>query len=352
MKKVTFLIAYLGGGGAERVTTLLANHFAKKDYEVQLIVFSRKYNEYEIDHRVRVEFLPEYKNKGKDIIFKIRELRKLLDHFKPDYVFELGFSYRYLFVGNFLSKYKFILSERNAPQYLHSNKLEWKMVQHCFSKAYRVVFQTEDAQKCYKNDIQSKSVIIPNPVKENLPNPFSGKRDNRIVAFTRLDEQKNIPMMLRVFKGFLKRNRDFVLEIYGRGESEETLKKYALDIGISDKIAFKGFDRDVHNKIKSARMYISTSDYEGISNSMLEALAIGLPCICTDCPAGGASMVIRSGYNGFLVPVRDEESMLKTMDYVVNNQEEMEQVSKRAAEVRMDLSVDKICSKWEELLTD
>ena len=115
MKKVTFLIAYLGGGGAERVTTLLANNFAKKDYEVQLIVFSRKYNEYEIDNRVKVEFLPEYKNKGKDIIFKIKVLRKLLSEFKPDYVFELGFSYRYLFFGNFLGKYKFILSERNAP---------------------------------------------------------------------------------------------------------------------------------------------------------------------------------------------------------------------------------------------
>ena len=226
------------------------------------------------------------------------------------------------------------------------------MVQYCFSKAFRVVFQTEDAQKCYKEDIQNKSVIIPNPVKEDLPKPFNGNRDNRIVAVSRLDEQKNIPMMLRVFKEFVKKNKNFVLEIYGRGENEEKLKQYALDIGISDKVKFKGFDKDVHNKIKLARMYISTSDYEGISNSMLEALAIGLPCVCTDCPAGGARMVIRSGYNGFLVPVRDEDSMVKTMDYVVNNLEEMEQVSKRAAEVRIDLSVDKICSKWEKILID
>ena len=331
---------------------MLANQFAEKDYEVQLIVFSRKYSEYVIDNRVKVEFLPEYKNKIKDILFKIKELRKLLSDFKPDYVFELGFSYRYLLFGNFLSKYKIILSERNAPQYHHSNKLEWKMIHYCFSKAYRIVFQTEDAQKCYKEEIQSKSVIIPNPVKENLPNPFNRKRDNRIVAFSRLDEQKNIPMMLRVFKEFHKKNRDFVLEIYGRGESDEKLKQYALDIGISDKVVFKGFDKDVHNKIKSARMFISTSDYEGISNSMLEALAIGLPCVCTDCPAGGARMVIRSGSNGFLVPVGDEKSMVKTMEYVVNNQEEMEQVSKRAAKVRINFSIDKICSQWENMLSN
>ena len=103
---------------------------------------------------------------------------------------------------------------------------------------------------------------------------------------------KKISNDARVFKQFLKKDRNFVLEIYGRGDSDEKLKQYALDIGISDKVVFKGFDKDVHNKIKSARMFISTSDYEGISNSMLEALAIGLPCVCTDCPAGGARMVI------------------------------------------------------------
>lgn len=346
MKKITFLIASLGGGGAERVTALLANNFAKKDYEVQLIVFSSKYNEYEIDKQVKVAFLPKYKNKVKDIICKIKELHKLLNNFKPDYVCELGFSYRYLFFGNFLGKYKFILSERNAPQFHHSNRLDWEIVQYCFSKAYRVVFQTEDAQKCYKDDIQTKSVIIPNPIKENLSDPFNGKRDNRIVAFSRLTKQKNIPMMLRVFKEFFRKNKNFVLEIYGRGECEEELKQYAIEIGISDKVVFKGFEKDVHNKIKSAMMYISTSDYEGISNSMLEALAIGLPCVCTDCPAGGARMAIRSGYNGFLVPVRDEKLMMEKMEYVVNNQEEMHQLSKRAAEIRTEFSIDKISKEW------
>jgi glycosyltransferase involved in cell wall biosynthesis len=223
------------------------------------------------------------------------------------------------------------------------------MIQYCFSKAYRVVFQTDDAQRCYKDEIQKKSVIISNPIKENLPEPFSGERDNRIVAFSRLNQQKNIPMMLRVFKEFHKKNDKYVLEIFGRGECEEELKQYAKEIGISDHVVFKGFEKDIHHKIRSAAMFISTSDYEGISNSMLEALALGLPCICTDCPAGGARMAIRSGHNGFLIPVRDEEAMVKSMEYIVNNPVEIEKVSKRAAEIRNELSIDKICNRWESV---
>lgn len=350
MKKLTFLIAYLGGGGAERVTVLLANKFAQKGYDVQLIIFSSKYDEYKVDKHVKKVFLPENKNKIKDIIYKIKELKKLLSDFKPEYVIELGFSYRYLFFGNLLNKYKFILSERNAPQFHHRNKLEWKMIQYCFNQAYHVVFQTKDAQTFYRSNIQNKSTVISNPINSNLPNPFYGKRDNRIVAFSRLDPQKNIPMMLRVFKEFVSNHKEFVLEIYGRGESEEELKQYALDIGVSDKVIFKGFEKDIHNNIKSAMMFVSTSDYEGISNSMLEALAIGLPCVCTDCPAGGARMTIRSGYNGFLVPVRDEKSMLEKMKYIINNQEEITQVSERATEIRNELSVDKISIKWESIM--
>ncbi|MGP6193727.1 glycosyltransferase [Priestia megaterium] len=347
MKKITFLIASLGGGGAERVTALLANKFAQKGYDVQLIIFSSMYDEYEIDHRVKKAFLPTNKNKIKDIVYKIRELKKLLRDFSPEYVIELGFSYRYLFFGNLLNKYKFILSERNAPQFHHSNKIEWKMIQYCFNKAYRVVFQTQDAQKSYKKNIQNISTVIPNPIKDNLPDPFYGDRDNRIVAFSRLNEQKNIPMMLRVFKQFIVNNKDFVLEIYGRGESEQELKQYAIELGISNQVTFKGFEKDIHNKIKSAMMFISTSDYEGISNSMLEALAIGLPCVCTDCPAGGARMAIRSGHNGYLVPVRDEQSMVEIMNHVVNNQEEMKLVSKQATEIKIKLSIDEIFSQWE-----
>lgn len=350
MKKITFLIASLGGGGAERVTALLANKFVQKGYDVQLIIFSNKYDEYEIDQQVKKAFLPENKNKIKDIIYKIKELKKFLSDFKPEYVIELGFSYRYLFFGNLLNKYKFILSERNAPQFHHNNKIEWKMIQYCFNKAYRVVFQTQDAQKSYKKNIQHISTVIPNPIKDNLPDPFHGDRDNRIVAFSRLNEQKNIPMMLRVFKQFIVNNKDFVLEIYGRGESEQKLKQYSIELEISNQVIFKGFEKDIHNKIKTAMMFISTSDYEGISNSMLEALAIGLPCVCTDCPAGGARMAINSGHNGYLVPVRDEQAMVEKMNHIVSNQEEMKLVSKQATEIKIKLSIDEIFSQWENVM--
>ena len=66
-------------------------------------------------------------------------------------------------------------------------------------------------------------------------------------------------------------------------------------------------------------MFVSSSDFEGISNSMLEALGMGLPVVVTDCPVGGARMVIKSGENGILVPVGDTQAMYEAMRSVLKD---------------------------------
>ena len=77
MKRITFLIGSLGGGGAERVTVALADYFCESGYEVSFIAFSKANNNYEINAKIKVDYLPE--NTGKRaVFFRIKELKKIL----------------------------------------------------------------------------------------------------------------------------------------------------------------------------------------------------------------------------------------------------------------------------------
>lgn len=349
MKKIVFLIAHLGGGGAERVTVSLANNFSKDNYNVTVIVFSKKYDEYKLDDDVHVEYLPSRDSKVSDVYEKTKALKQYIADVNPDYVCSLGFSYRFVLLSGLLSKYKFVYSERNDPRKMY-NKIDYAIVKYCLRKSYRVVFQTEEAKNIFSKSIQDKSTVIANPLKDNLPAAYHGKREKRIIAFSRLNKQKNIPLMLRAFKSFHENFPEYKLEIYGRGEIEDELKKYADNLGISEWVDFKGFNPDVHSAIIKARCFLSTSDYEGISNSMLESLAIGLPCICTDCPVGGAAMFVRNGTNGFLVPVNDEKAIVEKLNLIATDDALVTSLSINAEKIRDILSLESICEQWKNIM--
>lgn len=348
-RKIMFLIAHLGNGGAERVSTELANEFSRRGYDISAIVFDSSLCEYKLDSKIHVEFL----SKGEGIQSLIKrsiELKEKVKKINPEYIIELGFAERYMMFTGIHKKYKVITSCRNDPASYCTegivNKL-WKKQRDKYQKqTYKIVFQTEDAKKYFDMDIQKKSKVIPNPIKENLPERYIGEREHRIVTFSRLNKQKNIPLLLRAFANFSKLHNEYILEIYGRGEEMKNLICETERLGISDRVKFMGFCSNIHEKIRTARMYISSSDYEGISNSMLEALAIGLPSICTDCPAGGARMTIENNINGILIPVGDQGALEEKMELLAEDNELVEKLSENAIEIRSKLSIFNVADEW------
>ena len=101
--------------------------------------------------------------------------------------------------------------------------------------------------------------------------------------------------------------------MYGDGTEHDHLLGLIQKMGLVDKAFIYPGRSDVHEVVRDAAMFVLPSNYEGLSNSMLEAMAIGLPVICTDCPCGGARMVIRDGENGYLIPVGDKDALLAKM---------------------------------------
>lgn len=356
MKKIAFIIAHLGNGGAERVSTELANQMKTVGYDVLSIIFSDKYKEYKLDDEIRTYYLDSYIDQKSRLkaLKKAMQMKRIINEEKPDCIIELGFASRYLSVTGIAKKYKVITSYRNDPRSYDQKGIVtrfWNVIRDSyFEDVYAMVFQTEYAKSCFNKKIQAKSVVIPNPMKGDLPERFEGVRDKRIVAYSRLNKQKNLPMLLRCFKRFSERYPEYRLEIYGRGEEQEALIAMSQKLGIENKVFFKGFCSNVHEQIRNAAMYISTSDYEGISNSMLEALGIGLPCICTDCPVYGARMVIKDGVNGILIPVSDEDRLLQNMEKLANDKAFAEKLSKNATKLKNQLGIQTITKQWMQLI--
>ena len=247
---------------------------------------------------------------------------------------------------------KVIVSERNDPNRVNHKPITGtiRFVRNMlYLGAKRIVFQTEDAKKCFPARIRNKSVVIFNPIDKGLPDAYEGIREKTVVTAGRLTAQKNHIMLINVFADLVKIYPEYRLKIYGMGELKETLESRINELGLQDKAELCGFSEHLHDDIRKCGMYVSSSDWEGISNSLVEALALGIPTIATDCPVGGSRTCVKDGINGFLIPVANPEVLLEKMCMLAANEELSKRFSTAAVHVREDFSVEKIADEWRKL---
>lgn len=194
--------------------------------------------------------------------------------------------------------------------------------------------------------------VIPNPIRNDLPAPYIGERSNRIINFCRIDRQKNLPLLIEAFAIIQKKFPSYTLEIYGKGagRDEEEVISLIRQLNLEQSVSVLPFCSDVHSKILDAAMFVSTADYEGISNSMLEVMAIGLPCICTDCDGGGAREMIKDGENGLLVPKGDKEAVVEAIEKLISESVFASSLGRNAVKIRETLDEDKIAAEWIKVI--
>lgn len=348
MIKVLFVNNCLTGGGSERAMCLIANYFSQKGLDVSMMLLVEKEKTYYIDPAVKIIecYYPLIKNKVKWHINRILTIREVIKKEKPDIVvsFMTDVNIRVNLAALGLNTYV-IQSERADP---NQNKTILKTIATnvILTMADFTVFQTLSAQKAYPKSIQRKSVVIPNAININLPTTDRSKVRNYVVSIGRLTEQKNYVLLIDAFECFYKVHKDFKLVIYGEGPLRRMLEERVCDKKLEDVVSFPGYSLSINDDIKDAFMYVNSSDYEGISNAMLEALALGIPSICTDCPVGGASMVIKDGINGLLVPPNDLEAMVFAMTKVADDIDFSNKLSMNAVNVRQDYSIESIGEQW------
>ena len=349
-KRIAFIIPRLGKGGAERVVSILASKMAEDGHYIEVYTILSGEVNYPLSEKVKhIYFDRSDPIKLLQIIKRFLLLRSLIKRAKVDTV--ITFDRKYGIVASLFNGKRVIGSERNDP---YSN-----MGKHSIEKYFRdiqyrlvdcVVFQTDYAKKYFSKKIQEKSVIIANPVyiKTAVDTKWN-QNSKEIVAACRLTAQKNLPMMIDAFEQFDKKYPGYRLTIYGEGPLKNKLENILIQRKLQDKVRFAGYTDQIQEKMQNAVMYISTSDYEGISNSMLEAMALGIPVVCTDCPAGGAAMVIQDGINGYLSPVKDSVQFSKKMQCVIEQRQKTIRIAKKAKEVKNRFSVNEIVRQWLQI---
>lgn len=395
-KQVVMVMPVLKGGGAERVASILVNEFYKNGYDCSFVLTSCNRDEViqrDLNENIPVIILRElFKKSITDLFYAfLRVISSLLC--KPFEALKrrvpVGFS-TLSFVSNYHKEIKemkrflkenenatvvvflqpcipivlfaarklnnkIIISERCDPNRLMEHRYGYKFIKKYYDRADKAVFQTNDAQRVYPENIASKGTVIFNPIKENLPEAYTGERNKNITTFCRISYQKNLPLLVEAFAELHKTFSDYRLRIIGNtqnGDDEKALKEakeLIAKLGIGDFINFEPFSLDVHNEIIKDAVYVNSSDYEGMSNAMLEAMAIGMPVVCTDCPIGGASAIIDNGVNGMLVPVGDKDSLAEAIVKVIDDKELSRKLSQNAGEIRTELSLENVAKKWMEL---
>ena len=338
-KEVFIMISSFSRGGAQRVASVLASELSKK-YHVTAVTRKIVEDTYPLDSNVEVIRIPAEK-----LSFELfKAYVRLLKICRKPIV-----SISFMFDSNRMNtwgggKCKIICSERNNPAKKMPERFDDTVMQ--YRMADHVVFQSETVRSLYDEEIRSHSSVLPNPVSVACYASLDTK--HRIVTAGRLHPQKNQAMLIRAFVKFLKDHPEYTLSIYGSGELESELRELSAELSAESSVLFHGNVENIHPEIADAEMFVLSSDYEGLSNALLEAMMMGIPCISTACE--GSTDVIRSGENGILVPVGDEDELCRAMCALADDGNKRKEIACEGRKTGEGFRKEKVAEKWIEMI--
>ena len=360
MKKIAFHLNCLAQGGAERVVSNLANQFAAEGYEVYIATEWQEENEFAIDERVTRVHVglreeDESKNRISKFFLRVKYLKEFLREYRPDVL--IAFAQR--------ANYRALMAcgETNTPTVIsirtdpvgHYDALSDKIqIKWLFPKAAGCVFQTTGQKEFFKPYLQDNSCIILNPVNPKYIGVEKPEvREKAVVHHARLVDFKNQPMLIDAFIKVHEKHPDYVLRIYG-GDSfdgtkeilEERIKKYHAE----EFVFLMGPSDRLEKEIPKGEVYAFSSDWEGLPNSVLEAMAMGMPVVATDCPCGGPRTVIRDGENGLLVPTKDPDALAAGICRLIEDKALAAKCAREAEKISDIIGPEQVFIRWRDYL--
>lgn len=352
MKKVMFVCQSLGNGGAERVVSVLTDELSEADYRVFILTMTKEKQVYNINENV--EIVAPHKNYNAGILGKLQRVKIIRDEIikhKIDVVVAFShYNAMFSIIASYGLPVRIIGSERNDPAQLKNRKILNSTRNILYKKLDCLVCQTDEAKAYFPNKIQEKTTIILNPISASIIDPYCGEKEKKIVTFCRLEPQKNLRMLIDAFEMLYEEYPDYELNIYGEGSERENLLNYIVSKGLVNVISIKPFCKDVHQKVMKATIFALPSNYEGLSNSMIEAMALGIPTVVTDCPCGGARMVIENNKNGIMVAVDDPKAMYEAFKKIIVSPKFAKELSNNGVKIRDKLNCKKIAKQWKKAI--
>ncbi len=352
-RHVAFYIGSLKKGGAERVFVNLADYFASRGYRVTMVTQYQKEKEYELPKgadRVISDITKEEEGgRIQNVWRRYRKLRRIFKELQADVVLStIGKNNFMALLSNAFLPTKVVVSVVAEPTEEYPGRLMRFLAKTLFHFADGIVLQTTDAMKFFPKGVRKKSVILKNSLNPVFVRPrYEGTRRRDIVAVGRTDENKNHRMAIRAFLQIAADFPDSRLILYGEGPLRETLQKEVREKGMEERILLPGAVTDVADRIEKAYAFLLTSFTEGMPNTLIEAMSLGLPCISTDCPCGGPRDLIEDGRNGLLVSVDDDKAMAKRLKELLSDPDKADKIGREAARLQEDYRPDRVNAAWE-----
>ena len=362
VRKIVFHLNCLEQGGAERVVTNLANRFAKEGYQVIIATEWYGENEFQIDSDVRRVHVglregDEKKHHLIQFLLRVKYLREFLKEEKPDILipFARKALYRGLMAAYFM-KIPVLISVRTDPaqHYIRiSDKVQMRLL---LPRADGCVFQTQGAREFFAPRLQDNSRIILNPIHEKyIGVPKPEKRTKTVVQSGRLVDFKYQPMLVRAFVKVHEKHPAYDLKIFG-GDSFDGTKEILEDLirenKAQDYIHLMGASDSLEKDMADAALFAFTSEWEGLPNALMEAMALGLPIVATDCPCGGPRTIMTNEVDGLLIPIKDEQALVNGINRLIENPDLAERLGTEARKIADRANGQAVYEQWRDYIEE
>ena len=347
-KGIVFLIGSMRRGGAERVISLLANSYADKGYQVDILTLLDNDCGYELKQNVKIiPICNMNKTRIRQLPSWIVNIRRYIREKKPERVISFIARINIITLISCIGLNQHVLiSERNDPKSDGRSGLVRLATYILYPFADSIVFQTKWAQSCFPKYIQKKSVIITNPV--HVSSYSSDVKDKKIVSVGRLTEQKNHALLIQAFKKVHDKYPRYKLYIYGEGPLRVNLMEQIKELSLVDTVLLPGNVADIHERIADAEIFVLSSDYEGLSNALLEAMMMGLPCISTDC--AGSNEVIVDGKDGLIVSIGSVNDLANAIKRLIVDKGLAKELGQNARLSSRTFETVEVLKKWESVI--
>lgn len=355
MSKFLFVIPTLAMGGAERVVAVLSSALSRAGQDVYVLKYFEKDNEYPVDDEVTVMNLSGGKEntyKQINVIERVWILRKLIKQVKPDFVLPFLFPVaQAVFFASVGIKTNVFQSIRISPSIAPSSKLQRFLRDYLVYRSACTFVQNDQQRQYFKPSARHKIHVLYNPVSDDLFEvcPDFSNEIYTVCTAGRLENQKNFKLLIESFTQAFASNSKTILQIYGEGNRKGELQDFIAEKGMTGRIMLMGRTNNIKEVYRKSDLFVLSSDFEGMPNALLEAMACGLPCVSTDCPTGPSDL-IDNEVNGLLVPVRDSQQLSRAISYLYEHPERAREMGVKAKEsIRQKCQADNIALKMIEI---
>lgn len=348
IQKIALVLPDLRGGGVEKVCSVSAHEFVSRGYDVDVVLMESM-----------GELLSELPEQANVVDLKAKRMRNIPRAFarylidaKPDVVLAKMWPLTSMCaIGRRLarSRTRLVVSDHSmlSHSYAHRGKLhEWAM-RASLAVTYRMVDARIGVSQGVVDEVARLSGIdrqqfqvIYNPIAKEFFEPtlpadrldslWGDKTSKRIISVGSFKPVKNFELLIRAFAKVVE-TIDARLVLLGEGAQRAQIESTAKSLGVYDRVLMPGFAKDPTPYYASADLFVLSSNHEGFGNVIVEALAIGLPVVSTDCPSGPAE-ILENGKHGRLVPVGDEDALSVAIEDVLARDHDKKPLQKRANE--------------------